>query len=293
MNFHRFGSVARGRAGLRGRPDAVNVREIAAATVGLLVTALTYLAWLFAITPIIGMSAAQAAAWLLALLALFLLVHVALNLRATRVAQCELLRLDPPRPHALGRLVIAAPFVVVFTLAFGALLVYVGQTPSDAGAGIPDYTGPLAWLPVALLLIVFAPLLEEFVFRGWLQHRLERLVGVAPAIAVTALLFAAAHGWNAGNVNRFVLGLAFGTAVWASRSIWSGVLLHAVNNASAVAVGGFMPESWSAPADMIPWISRHGGAAPLAALSALGAIGLGLAVTAMREVRRVREGATA
>lgn len=258
--------------------SGVSVRNAVTLALGLIATGLTYLVWLLAVEPIAWLDARLAGAWLFLLLAAFLLVHVARNLRPARARERELLRLDAPDGPSLGRIVLAMPFVATFTLTFGALLVYLGETPSDAGAGIPDYTGPLAWLPIALLFIIFAPLLEEFVFRGWVQHRLERVLGAPSAIALTALLFALAHGWNVGNLNRFVLGLAFGGAVWASRSIWAGVLLHAANNGAALLIGMLTPDSWTRPSDMIPWIASHGGVTPLILLSAVSAIGMGVAV---------------
>ncbi|MDQ3388736.1 MAG: CPBP family intramembrane metalloprotease, partial [Gemmatimonadota bacterium] len=44
---------------------------------------------------------------------------------------------------------------------------------------------------------------------------------------------------------HLALGLAFGYAVWATRSIWSGVVLHAANN--AVATLGLRGEATPTP----------------------------------------------
>lgn len=266
----------------RAHPVARRLLRTAGA---LVLTGATYLGWLLATLPMFWLGAPGAALWLAALLLAFLLVHVRRNLRPDRRRQGALLRLRWPGDVAWRWLVLAAPLVGVFSLAFGALLVYVGAPPADAGGGLPEYSGPLASLPIAMLLVGFAPLVEEFVFRGWIQHRLERLLGAAPAIFVTAAAFALAHGVVLGNVNRFLLGLAFGTAVWASGSIWAGVALHVSNNAAAALAGLMTPDSWQSPRDMIPWLSAHGGLTALAAISALSGGVLFLAVTRLRRSR--------
>lgn len=92
------------------------------------------------------------------------------------------------------------------------------------------FGAPAFWL----LAVGAGPLVEEFGFRGWIQRPLERGFGVLPAIAASALLFALAHVEPDQFPIHLAAGLVLGHAVWASRSIWSGVLLHLAWNLGAL-----------------------------------------------------------
>jgi membrane protease YdiL (CAAX protease family) len=94
---------------------------------------------------------------------------------------------------------------------------------------------------LVLLIAGLVPTLEEFAFRGWLQRPLERRYGAGPAIAVTALVFAAAHLEPRGLPIYATGGVALGYAAWATGSIWSGVALHVAWNAGVLLFGGFFP----------------------------------------------------
>lgn len=97
---------------------------------------------------------------------------------------------------------------------------------------------PLAPLAFAVVAVALAPLMEEFLFRGWVQRHLERVFGrrLAPgwtpwaAIAATALLFAAVHAQRFGFLPRLLFAVAAGYAAWRTRSIWASVALHAMYN---------------------------------------------------------------
>lgn len=91
---------------------------------------------------------------------------------------------------------------------------------------------------LVILLAGMAPLLEEFAFRGWIQRPLERRFGPARAIGVTAIVFAVAHLEPRGIPIYAAGGAALGYAVWATRSVWTGVALHVGWNAGVLLFGG-------------------------------------------------------
>ena len=124
-------------------------------------------------------------------------------------------------------------------------------TPPDRTEVIEQYArvpgGSLALL-VAIALV--APLLEEFLFRGWMQRSLERRFarelgdpGRAAwrAIAITSVLFAALHLQAFGFPLRLILAVASGYAAWTTRSIWPSVVLHGSYNAWAAMLGAVLP----------------------------------------------------
>ncbi len=102
-----------------------------------------------------------------------------------------------------------------------------------------------ASVPLGLLLFLAAvqpAICEEALFRGFIQTGL-RGAGKWAAIGVTALLFALAHGSLHRMPPTLFLGLVIGYAVWQTRSILAGVIIHGLNNGLAL------------------WLAREGGSA--------------------------------
>ena len=103
------------------------------------------------------------------------------------------------------------------------------------------YTGPAS-------LILFVPIFEELIFRGWMLGSLARRHSNAFAIVASALLFGLWHLKNIYWMETGALlgqmgytGLLFGpVAGWLTlkcRSVWPAVILHFVNNLQA----GYFP----------------------------------------------------
>ena len=84
---------------------------------------------------------------------------------------------------------------------------------------------------------VFAPLLEEPLFRGVLYGTLRLGLGPAPATLASAALFALAHGYGAvGFASVFVSGVLWAVAYERTRSLLPGMLAHAASNIQATAI---------------------------------------------------------
>lgn len=91
---------------------------------------------------------------------------------------------------------------------------------------------------------VVAPLVEEFIFRGVIMQPLRRY-GDRFAIVVSAAVFGIAHGRPTSIVFAFLSGIIIGCAVVYSRSIWVGIIIHALNNAFSTLfseIGSVMPD---------------------------------------------------
>ena len=82
-------------------------------------------------------------------------------------------------------------------------------------------------------LIVAAPLMEEFIFRGFLLSAMARSkIGFAGAGLVTSALWASIHvsyPWYALST-IFVVGLFLSWAIWKTGSLWTCVLAHGLYN---------------------------------------------------------------
>jgi membrane protease YdiL (CAAX protease family) len=100
---------------------------------------------------------------------------------------------------------------------------------------------PWGWLLLFLLIVVLAPIIEETVFRGWIQRPLERLWGPAPAVIVSAALFALFHAIPEYLPYYFLMGVLFGGVVLVTRSLWASILLHAAYNLESLVFMYFQP----------------------------------------------------
>lgn len=96
---------------------------------------------------------------------------------------------------------------------------------------VPNIYGRGPW--AVLTLVVMAPLFEEVIFRGVLLESARARYGVAAAWIVSSVLFGVVHLHPAVAVNALFAGLILGFFYIATGSLWTSVILHAVNNALA------------------------------------------------------------
>jgi membrane protease YdiL (CAAX protease family) len=146
-----------------------------------------------------------------------------------------LLRLHPLEGPALRWTLAAIPVLLVFNWALGEVYIHLVPVPAENfdpfAELMSDAPGRLA---ITVLAVGMAPLLEELVFRGLIQGAAERRWGGAAGIFAAALLFAVVHFRPWVLPLHVFLGLSFGYAVYATRSVLAGVILHAANNAAAM-----------------------------------------------------------
>ncbi|MBI9015060.1 MAG: CPBP family intramembrane metalloprotease [Clostridiales bacterium] len=81
---------------------------------------------------------------------------------------------------------------------------------------------------------IFVPLCEEIVFRGSILKNLSGKLSVKWAIIIQAILFSAYHMNMVQAFPTLVLGLLTGFAVYYTNSIWSGIIIHILNNLIAI-----------------------------------------------------------
>ena len=109
----------------------------------------------------------------------------------------------------------------------------------------PDYIIDLNSLlrPESMLGFVFlftavaiiAPLGEELLFRGFFQQVLEKhWKDVTRAVLVTALFFSIIHMNPYWFVQIYILGVILGFLAWKTNSIIPSLILHSMNNATAI-----------------------------------------------------------
>ena len=80
---------------------------------------------------------------------------------------------------------------------------------------------------------IFAPVVEEIIFRGVMWWALESIISTRVAFWLTTILFAIAHFDILHVVAVFPLGVLFGFLRWKTGSIWLPLLAHVLNNSLA------------------------------------------------------------
>jgi len=135
-------------------------------------------------------------------------------------------------PMALWTLTLAAAGILVdLLLALGT------DAAGIAGHWTEWFDADLAWGPGIVVAtsvvsaVIAAPVVEEMGFRGLLYGTLRVRLGLPVAAAVSALVFAALHGYGvAGFLSVFTSGVLWAWAFERSGSLLPGIAAHAINN---------------------------------------------------------------
>jgi uncharacterized protein len=178
-----------------------------------------------------GMLAAQLAA-----LGLVLLV---LPRRIGRDWKRQLAVRAPSKLHVLVIVLLAPGFIALPDLVQALWSRITGTGVTDGAESLRGVFGALP-LPLTLLAVSLGPaLVEEFWCRGFVGRGLVSRYGFVLGVLLTSVLFALMHG-NPNGLPAYILMGAYLHFVYiATRSIWAPVLLHALNNSTAIVVALF------------------------------------------------------
>ena len=141
--------------------------------------------------------------------------------------------------------IISYPIVIALSQIIGLIAYYLGPpTPVDQVAvkHLKMTLGdPLLFYITLLVIIFFVPLMEEILFRGFLQRWLVEHFGRIAGIAATAILFALFHfsfsqRWENIELilSLIILGLFLGFLYERQGSLWAPAGLHMTFNAVSV-----------------------------------------------------------
>lgn len=95
---------------------------------------------------------------------------------------------------------------------------------------------PMEFLFVALVVSVAPALTEELFFRGYLQRNLSRAIKGPWLFVLTGTIFGLFHFNPFQASGLIILGIYFSFLVWITRSLWTGIIAHFVNNFMAALV---------------------------------------------------------
>lgn len=96
---------------------------------------------------------------------------------------------------------------------------------------------PLTAIMLVLTMVVFAPVGEEIVFRGFLQRILEKTwKDPTRAVLVTSMFFALIHLNPFWLIQIYMWGVVLGYLAFHTGSIIPGILLHGLNNGASILI---------------------------------------------------------
>ena len=136
------------------------------------------------------------------------------------------------RKEILYVMIINLIFAHIFLLLMVLLDMLLGMTDPTWVSGIDidsvDLT-PSAFMFSAIASIIFAPILEELIFRGVLFNRLKIRVGIVPAMILSSFLFAIGHDFG-GIVSAFLFGICMCILYLKTDNIFITMSVHFLNN---------------------------------------------------------------
>ncbi len=130
---------------------------------------------------------------------------------------------DPSRLLGLFVMMVAVQFVIE------PLTALMPPTPPMIGRGF--FT--------ILVSVLFAPVFEEILCRGIILESFRSKYGVWSGLIWSSLFFGVIHGHITAMVTATLMGLILGYAYIRSNSIFSPIILHALNNGLALALMAF------------------------------------------------------
>jgi CAAX protease family protein len=207
-------------------------------------------------------------------------VVVLLATRRSKEPIKQRLGLVPQAGRRFGGFKLARMAAFTISIAYGSyiLLSLFIAPPSDNP--INDAIADGSWWTITLLgiiLSVIPALVEESLFRGYLQRRFLERWSPAVAISVSTLLFAIMHIDSLQHIIAVVpVGVVTGLLAYRTNSIKPGMLVHAIHNMGAVGFGALATV-------LTPQIGEESlGLLFIGAIGALGLIGLPAVVSLLR-----------
>jgi membrane protease YdiL (CAAX protease family) len=161
---------------------------------------------------------------------------------AVRFLRLEARRLLRWRRAATTDLLLALPLAASLSLLNDQLSNLTGlvfpmpRAVHDAIVDLLRASTGLEWAVRIFGVGVAAAVSEELLFRGLIQGSLEKTMGPRRAIVLTSLAFAVIHMLPWGFPSYFLAGLALGLATVATSSLAVPILVHFLNNLTALAL---------------------------------------------------------
>lgn len=101
----------------------------------------------------------------------------------------------------------------------------------------------LDFIIITFSAVFVAAIVEEMLFRGFVQTSLENHFDITKAVMSTALLFVILHLNPWWSIQVMIFGIILGVIAWKSDSIIPSIIIHAINNSIALLITNINPKN--------------------------------------------------
>lgn len=142
------------------------------------------------------------------------------------------------RVGVLGGLLIWLCHAIFSTIISPALKHFLGEPQAqDVVQQVQNAKDTPALLVILIIsAAILAPLVEEFVFRGYIYGTVKRFTCRLFALIITAMLFAVVHATLWGLPSLFIVGLGLAILYERTGSLWTNIIAHATFNSITLAL---------------------------------------------------------
>ena len=142
---------------------------------------------------------------------------------------------------------------LVFVAVYSAIVTPEGEQSVTEDLGADEST--LALVAAGFVVIVVAPVAEEFFFRGFFYRALRSRLGVLAAASIDGLVFGLIHFTGSDTLELLPilasLGFMFCLVYERTRTLYTVIGLHAFNNSIAY---GVQADGWAVSAALLPLV---------------------------------------
>ncbi|OQZ02212.1 MAG: hypothetical protein B6D35_01680 [Candidatus Brocadia sp. UTAMX2] len=134
--------------------------------------------------------------------------------------------------QGVKRYAVTLPLIILAGFVINLISSYYGQIPEmqDVVQWVLEEKSLFVLGSLIFFGIVIAPVMEEIMFRGFLQPALKNSFGGRYAVAITAFLFAAVHMDIFAFLQIFILGMLLGYLYERTQTLVASTIVHILHN---------------------------------------------------------------
>lgn len=134
--------------------------------------------------------------------------------------------------QGIKRYLLILPLIMLAGYFISLISSYYGITPDmqDVVRWVLEEKSLFVLVCLIFFGIIIAPIIEEILFRGFLQSALKNSIGGRYAVVVSAFLFAAIHMDVFAFLQIFILGILLGYLYERSQTLAASVIVHILHN---------------------------------------------------------------
>jgi len=134
--------------------------------------------------------------------------------------------------QGIKKYLVTLPFIILAGFVINLISSYYGINPEmqDVVQWVLEEKSLFILISLIFFGIIIAPLIEEIIFRGFLQSALKNYLGRRYAILVSASLFAAVHMDIFAFFQILILGILLGYLYEKTQTLAASVVIHILHN---------------------------------------------------------------